>query len=203
MAMVSCSREASLQALERSVHPEFRGAAERQPVLDGMRGAGGLAAGLVARAIAGQPGGICCTPVTVDLGQRGPGPDVLDILLTVALGDVTQGCCDPPAGLFSEPRDKVIVDVEDCCPAVDRHVGRPIVSGHPGIKDLFCADHFAGVDQGYRPHVDEKRDSLLIASLGEKTSGLGKDPVILGAPVARPFVIRHDSYLAAPLGRPS
>ena len=82
-------REASLQALERTVHPEFLGAAERQPVLDRVRGAGGFAAGLVAWAIAGQPGCICCTPVIVYLGQRGSWPDVSDILLTVALGDVT------------------------------------------------------------------------------------------------------------------
>ncbi len=70
-----------------------------------------------------------------------------------------------------------------------------------GVPDVFhharSADHFVGVDEGYRPHVDEKCDSLLIASLGEKTSGLGKDPVILSALVVRPFVIRHASYLAA------
>ena len=99
---------------------------------------------------------------------------------TVTLGDVTQGFCDPLADLFSEPRDKVLIDVEDRRPAVDRPGHRPVISGEPRIEDLLCTDHFVSVDEDHRKHVNEKRDRLLVASLGEQAGGLAKDPVVLG-----------------------
>jgi hypothetical protein len=74
----------------------------------------------------------------------------------------------------------VLLDVQDGLQAVNR-LGPPYAALDVGEEKPLGAHHFDGAVSGHRLHVDQERDRLLIASLGEKGGGLGKDP--LGAQV--------------------
>jgi hypothetical protein len=83
----------------------------------------------------------------------------------------------------------VVFDVEKRLPAVYRPCGWRVVPGAPGVfPDFLGADYFVGCGERHVLHVHQQRDSLLVASLGEKSRSLAKDPVKLVVVLGCPFV---------------